>query len=393
MSLFTGISYDPRSHVATIGTGQIWRNVYSHLEQYNVTVVGGRVLEVGVGGLILGCGLSYLSDLYGLACDNVVNYEVNAQFNFDTIGLVLTRDQVVLANGSILNANATFNTDLWWALKGGGNNFGVVTAFSLSTHPIHEVWGGVKIYSYNNTPAVLSAMSQYQSEPNKDPYANLITQVFTTNSSIGVVLTMVYLKPEVAPSAFKPFYSIPTVLDTTKIQTFSQVMGGQSVPAIPRFDWFTTTFKPSNSLYQHLNNIITTAPELKTLTSVTAGALALAFQPISASVVHAGNARGGNALGLQPVNQTWFALDTSHFFPADDAVAHNATRGIHERIETLTRSNGSYLPYQFMNDASYDQDVLAHYGAANLRRLRDVQARYDPDLVFQRLVPGGFKLG
>ncbi len=55
MSLFTGISYDPRSHVATIGTGQIWRNVYSHLEQYNVTVVGGRVLEVGVGGLILGC--------------------------------------------------------------------------------------------------------------------------------------------------------------------------------------------------------------------------------------------------------------------------------------------------------------------------------------------------
>ncbi len=45
-----------------------------------------------------------------------------------------------------------------------------------------------------------------------------------------------------------------------------------------------------------------------------------------------------------------------------------------------------------MNDASYDQDVLAHYGAANLRRLRDVQARYDPDLVFQKLVPGGFKL-
>lgn len=196
-------------------------------------------------------GLSYLSDLYGLACDNVVNYEVNAQFNLNTIGPVLTRDQVVLANGSIVDANATFNTDLWWALKGGGNNFGmnsfsetvlevvncsagVVTAFSLSTHPIHEVWGGVKVYSYNNTPAVLSAMSQYQSEPNKDPYANLITQIYTTNSSIGVVLTMVYLKPEIAPAAFAPFYSIPTVLDTTKIQTFSQVMGGQSVPAIPR---------------------------------------------------------------------------------------------------------------------------------------------------------------
>lgn len=74
-------------------------------------------------------GLSYLSDLYGLACDNVVNYEVNAQFNLDTIGLVLTRDQVVLANGSMVNANSTFNPDLWWALKGGGNNFGTDSSF------------------------------------------------------------------------------------------------------------------------------------------------------------------------------------------------------------------------------------------------------------------------
>ena len=75
-------------------------------------------------------GLSYLSDLYGLACDNVVNYEVNGLFNLGTIGFVLTRDQVVLANGSIVNANANFNTDLWWALKGGGNNFGMDSSFS-----------------------------------------------------------------------------------------------------------------------------------------------------------------------------------------------------------------------------------------------------------------------
>lgn len=111
---------------------------------------------------------------------------------------------------------------------------GIVTSFTLSTHPIHEVWGGVKIYSLNQTLDVLHAMSEYQSNPNKDPYANIFTQVFTTNSTIGVVLTLVYLKPTVAPPAFKPFYSIPTINDTTKLQTLTQLMGGQNVPPIPR---------------------------------------------------------------------------------------------------------------------------------------------------------------
>lgn len=111
---------------------------------------------------------------------------------------------------------------------------GIVTSFTLSTHPIHEVWGGVKIYTLDQTPAVLHAMSQYQSNPNKDPYANLITQIFTTNATIGIVLTMVYLKPEVSPPAFKPFYAIPTINDTTKLQTLTQLMGGQNVPPIPR---------------------------------------------------------------------------------------------------------------------------------------------------------------
>lgn len=81
-------------------------DVYGTLDPFNLTAVGGRILGIGVGGSILGSGLSYLTDLYGLACDNVVNFEV------------------VLADGSLVNANNTSNTDLFWALKGGINNFG-----------------------------------------------------------------------------------------------------------------------------------------------------------------------------------------------------------------------------------------------------------------------------
>lgn len=71
-------AYDVGQGVAPIGPGARWGAVYAELDRYNVTVVGGRVLDVGVGGLMLGSGLSYLYDLYGIACDNVVSYEVKA---------------------------------------------------------------------------------------------------------------------------------------------------------------------------------------------------------------------------------------------------------------------------------------------------------------------------
>lgn len=78
-------------------------------------------------------------------------------------------------------------------------------------------------------------MVECQTNVQKDPNANLILQVFTTNATIGVVLTMVYLKPEVSPAPFKPFYPIPTVLDTTKIRTVTQLISGQMVPPVPRY--------------------------------------------------------------------------------------------------------------------------------------------------------------
>ena len=134
------------------------------------------------------------------------------------------------------------------------------------------------------------------------------------------------------------------------------------------------------------------APELADIAKLTSGTIALGFQPISSGVVRAGYARGGNALGLESVDQTWFFLDTGWHFADGDTTAHNATRAINDRIETASRAAGFYLPYIFMNDASWDQNVIAHYGMKSVQRLREVQRKYDPEKVFQKLVSGGFKL-
>jgi len=349
--------------------------VYTALDTYNVTVVGGRVLDVGVGGFLLQSGLSYLSDLYGLGCDNVIEHEV------------------VLANGSLVTASADQHPDLHWALKGGANNFGIVTSFKISTYPIHLVWGGFKFYSPDQLPALYAAMADYQAAPNKDPYANIMLQAFTTNATDGAVLDIVYLKPEANPAAFAPFYSIPTTSDTTQIQTFTEMMGAQFVPDIPRIDWFATSFLPDAGLYQVINNITTSTTNLAAIESLVAGSLAIGLQPISASLVLAGRNRGGNVFGLPAVNQTWFVLDAGWWLPSEDRPGHNAAVDIRESIWDAAVERGLEVEYIFANDASYSQAVLQSYGAENVAKMKDVQARYDPQMVFQRLVPGGFKLG
>lgn len=238
-------------------------------------------------------------------------------------------------------------------------------------------------------------MAEYQAVPNKDPYANVMFQAFTTNASVGAVLDMVYLKRESNPAAFSPFYSIPTTSDTTKIQSITEMIGSQYVPDIPRLDWFATSFLPDADLYTVINNITASETNLAGIESLTEGSMATAIglQPISASAVLAGQKRGGNVFGLSPVKQSWFVLNTGWFEASADLVAHNATSAVREAVWTGALERDLGLDYIFSNDASYDQPVLANYGSENVAKMKDVQARYDPRMVFQTLVPGGFKLG
>ncbi|KAI1139195.1 putative FAD-binding oxidoreductase [Hypoxylon sp. FL0543] len=375
MSNFTRLDYDAERSVAVVGAGLTWGDVYTQLQAQGVIAVGGRVLDVGVPGLILGSGLSWFTDLYGLACDNVVNM------------------QVILADGSLVNANTKENADLFWALKGGGNNFGIVTEFTLTTYPLGQVWGGIKTYTEEQLPQLIDAYYEYQSAPDKDPYANLIMAVSPTNASIGALVSMVYLKPQEEPAAFAPFYSINTTSDSTAIKSFTDYLAEYAVPSVPRFDWHATSFKLDKSLYEEIGNIITSSPSVEEIKAVTAGLMAITLQPISSVSVEIGRARnGGNALGLEAVNQTWLATATGWWFPDDDHTVHDAGDAIIDQFVAASTNKGGHVPYLFMNDGSWDQDVIGSYGEENNKKLREVQRKYDPNLVFQHLVPGGFKL-
>ncbi|KAI1656397.1 hypothetical protein F4813DRAFT_390764 [Daldinia decipiens] len=184
MANFDQLDFKQEGQVATVGLGLTWGEIYTYLESYQHVVVGGRILDVGVGGSTFGSGLSWLR--------------------------IFMAWLVVLTNGSLAHASAEENVDLFWALKGGGNNFGVVAALSLTAYPLGQVWRGINKYNIEDLPALMNAYNEYQSVINKDPYANLIMLASATNASLGVWVSMIYLKPQENHTAFSAFYGINT---------------------------------------------------------------------------------------------------------------------------------------------------------------------------------------
>lgn len=129
MKNFADLSVSNDLSTVDIGVGLTWLEVYKALDSYGLTVTGGRVPSVGVAGLLLGGGLSFQNSQHGLSCNGVVEYEVNKTLVPSRLagflGGMLTREKkVVLADSTIVKASALENTDLFWALKGGGPNFG-----------------------------------------------------------------------------------------------------------------------------------------------------------------------------------------------------------------------------------------------------------------------------
>lgn len=159
-------TYDKKTNLASIGTGAKWWTVYAALQKHDVLVTGGRDGDVGVGGFTLGGGSSFFMNRQGFACDTVKNYEV------------------VLANGTIANANKDKNADLWKALKGGGANFGIVTRFDLEALPNKELAYGFKYMSSNHTEQLVDVVVDFTSRSHEFPDDALVV-FFSHNASMA----------------------------------------------------------------------------------------------------------------------------------------------------------------------------------------------------------------
>lgn len=142
---------DAASETVNIGPGGRWRDVYHELHKHNYTVAGGREANVGVGGFLLGGGLAFLNSQRGFACDDVISYEV------------------VLADGSIVTADKDQHARLFRALKGGSNNFGIVTNFKMNMLSNNKIWGGLTISPKEYITDSIDAMHDFTTNVKDNP--------------------------------------------------------------------------------------------------------------------------------------------------------------------------------------------------------------------------------
>jgi FAD/FMN-containing dehydrogenase len=144
LSLMKGVRTDPDRRTAHANGGVLWDELDRATQAFGLATPGGRVTTTGIGGFTLGGGYGWLSPKYGLACDNLISAEV------------------VTADGRLLTASETENEDLFWGLRGGGGNFGVVTSFAFRLHPVGPiVVGGMLMHPLESAGEVLRAYRDY----------------------------------------------------------------------------------------------------------------------------------------------------------------------------------------------------------------------------------------
>ncbi|KAK8100142.1 fad linked oxidase-like protein [Apiospora kogelbergensis] len=374
MSAMNAVNLSADAGTISIGPGARWGQVAAAADAKNVAVVGAREPETGVGGVVLGGGYFYQTSEYGLAADNVKSFEV------------------VLADGTTIEANADENSDLFWSLKGGGPNFGIVTRFDMHTIPSTDLWYTAYMYSPDKAPELLDSMAQWQQEGAADLRSSAI---FSIGLDSVLVLLTYGAHTTATPAAFEPFYRVAplvTAIPPTNgtVRSLYDLTSSGFAPTVGRHDYRGVSSQIDAQLYRDVYGFWL---ERATAVREAVGAnQTFVIQHVSDNVAQQGIKNGGNPLGLPQKSHQWWTTLVDWNDAKDDEMARSASIATTARWKEVSRERGLDVDFLYMNDASRDQNPLAGYGEKNIARLKEVALKYDPSQVFQNLQNGGFLL-
>ncbi|KAK6498865.1 hypothetical protein TWF481_011437 [Arthrobotrys musiformis] len=379
---------------AEVSVGERWGDVFTALDERKLMALGGRMSTVGVPGLVLGGGISYLTNQLGFVADQVKNFEV------------------VLANGWVVNANKDANQDLFQALKGGSSNFGIVSRIDLYTWPCPKgVYSGQLYFSdTKDYPKMFDLVYKYHTVGAlSDTSSHLISAfVYVTLPGMSTGMHMgaftAFRNISASETNPGPGSALQEIVDlnpttkassTLKVRPYGQTaieLGAGDVTGL-RQDMRDFSVYADAQLYKDIFQIWNTTMIPKH-GSKTGFMGTIAFQPITTNAVAAGVARGGNSLGLESNSGTMAIINLTHQWAlaGDDASILLTLDDIVLRAIALAKARNLYHPYFYLNYAHKLNNPIGSYGTASVNRLKKASKLYDPCGVFQCRVPGGFKI-
>lgn len=373
-------TYDESTGIASIRPGSTWGPVYKTLAEYGVVAIGGRADVVGVGGFTTGGGYSFHTGVRGFACDNVVNFEV------------------VLGDGSIVNANANEHSDLWKALKGGSGNWGFVTRIDQETWPDNIIYASLNSHSLDKRPELRQAYYDFVNNQDNEPESQMILSLSYMKGNWGAGAIMSNINAEVTP-AFDPFFEIEA---NTRIP-----VTGPAHEVVPTFtgptplglyaNWQTGMLDHNLEVMAAVDEIVVESFQ-KIIDAVPGAQVELIWQwqPVTQGIVDVMNARGGNIMGLDAVvadgpgnmYNIVFTVDTAENQEVVLPMIFQMNADIQAKADEL----GQNKHWEFLNYAHGNQDPLAKYGAENIALMKSVSEKYDAGQVFQQLRRTGFHI-
>ncbi|KAH7094507.1 hypothetical protein FB567DRAFT_600097 [Paraphoma chrysanthemicola] len=373
LGLMNTTTYDPATKVASVLPGSRWGQVYATLEPHGVTAAGGRASTVGVAGFLTGGGNSFYTAQKGFACDNVVNFEL------------------ILGTGELINANATDNSDLFQALKGGsGANFGIVTRFDIQAFDAGDLWGGTVSYPKSVGQQHIEAYHAWTENVNNYQEGSSII-FWSYLPTVGDILILAAYEDtagSVAPAGFDKFMAIPDQLSSTmRVASHKALTDELEQPAGYR--------QNDIRIYQKIVELHEKfVDEWKAETSDPDFITQLMFQSIATSFTEQSIAKGGNVLGLdaEPDNVVMLLYDIAVKSPELETRAREKLKASAEAMKEYAASLDGAVTWTYMNYADSFQDPLSSYGQTNVAKIRAAAAKYDPQGIFQTKAPGGFKI-
>ena len=356
------IEVDPQARTAVAGGGVLWGEFDAATQQHGLHTPGGRVTTTGLGGFTTGGGYGWTSSKYGLTCDNLISAEV------------------VLADGRVVTASEQENPDLFWGIRGGGGNFGIVTEFKYRLHPLGPiVLAGMALWPIERAGEILRAWRDYVDHAPDElstacaiitaPPEEFVPENLRGQVAFGMV-AMYVGDPAKGATVMQPLKDLGPAADLIQPMPYNvfQALLDGTAPKGQRSYWRG----------EYMNELSDGA--IDTFVRHAPG-LAAAGQPFTQIIIF----RIGQGVAAIADDATAFShREAGYMFhpismwqqPDDDERVIAATRAFCSAMRPFC-TGGVYLNF------TPEERVRDAYGEAKYARLVALKDRYDPDNVFQ----------